>query len=364
MRILFNIGHPAQVHLFKNLVWELEKRGHECVITIIDKDVSIHLLDAYGFKYEIVGRSKPSPASKAFEMALIELRLLRIAREFKPDMLIGGVGNVYVAHVGWMINRPSLVLDDTEHAKLDHLLMDSFVGVILTPSCFNNDLGPKQIRFNGYKEIASLHPNYFTPDPSVLDDAGLSEVDPLIIVRFVSWQANHDLGQHGIQDKVGLVKKLEQYGKVLITSEGPLPEELERNRIKVSPEKLHHLLYYAILYVGEGASTASECAVLGTHAIYVNSLSLGYISEEDKRYGLVSDFSKRVCTDETVISEARKLLENKDLKKEGKLKGERIIREKIDVTAFMLWFVENYPKSFDEMSFQERNPSEGLAIKS
>ena len=99
----------------------------------------------------------------------------------------------------------------------------------------------------------------------------------------------------------------------------------------------------------EGATTASECAVLGTHAIYVNSLGLGYIAEEDEKYHLVSDFSRRDCTDETVLAEARRLLQNPVLRAEGKKKGEKIVQDKIDVTAFMVRFIEHYPRSVDQM---------------
>ena len=349
MKILFNIGHPAQVHLFKNLIRELERRGHQCKITTIAKDVSLYLLDAYGFEYEVVGEGKPTLATKALELMRVESRLYRIARSFGPDLLVGGVGNVYVAHVGKLLKRPSIVFDDTEHAKIDHRLMDPFVSVICTPSCYRGNIGPKQIRYNGYHELAYLHPNRFTPNSSVLAEIGLTEDDPFIIVRFVSWEASHDIGQHGIRDKVGLVKALESYGRVLITSEGALPEELRSYQIRVSPEKLHDLLYYATLYVGEGATTASECAVLGTHAIYVNSLGLGYTTEEDEKYHLVSDFSGRDCTDETVLVEARRLLQNPDLRKEGKQKATTLVQDKIDVTMFMVWFIEHYPQSVDLM---------------
>lgn len=349
MRFLFNIGHPAQVHLFKNLIWELSNQGHQCKITAIAKDVSLHLLDAYGFEYEVVGKEKPTLVSKAVELIRIESHLYSIACSFKPDILIGGVGNAYVAHVGKLIRKPSIVFDDTEHARIDHRLMDSFVSTICTPSCYRGDIGQRQIRYNGYHELAYLHPNRFTPNPAVLDELGLSEGDPFISVRFVSWGASHDVGQHGIRDKVGLVKALEQYGRVIITSEGELPPELQSYQFRVSPEKLHDLLYYATLYVGEGATTASECAVLGTHAIYVNTLSLGYIAEEAERYDLVSDFSTRLCTDETVLAEANKFLENHNLWVDGKRKVKSLLHDKIDVTAFMVWFVENYPESIDEM---------------
>jgi len=360
MRILFNIGHPAQVHLFKNLIWELEHRGHQCKITTIAKDISLYLLDAYGFEYEVVGEGRPTLATKAMELMRVESRLYRIARSFGPDLLVGGVGNVYVAHIGKLLRKPSIVFDDTEHAKIDHRLMDPFVNVICTPSCYRGDIGPKHVRYNGYHELAYLHPNRFTPNPAVLAELGLAEGDPFIIVRFVSWQASHDVGQHGIRDKVGLVKALEEYGRVLITSEGALPAELQEYQIRVSPEKLHDLLYYATLYVGEGGTTASEAAVLGTHAIHISTTAkyCGIFSDLNQ-YGLLWTSE----SDEETIQKAIELLQDPDLKIVGQHKRDRLIDQKIDVTAFMIWFIESYPESLELMKqnsdFQEKFKSGG-----
>ena len=354
MRILFNIGHPAQVHLFKYLIWHLEKRGHQCKITTIDKEVSLYLLNSYGFDYEIVGTAKSSLFSKAIETIKIEHKLYKIAKVFNPDILVGGVGNIYVTHVGMLMRKPSIVFDDTEHAKIEHLLMDSFASVICTPSCYKKDIGKKQIRYKGYHELAYLHPNYFTPNLAVLDEIGLSKYDTFIILRFVSWSASHDVGQHGIKNKIELVRELEKYGRVLITSEEELENDLEKYKIKVSPEKLHDLLFYASLYVGEGATTASECAVLGTHAIYVNTLRLGYTDEEEEKYNLVYNFSDEKTMEKQAFDKALELLKNNNLRKEGKRKRERLLKDKIDVTAFMVKFIENYPESFEEMKENQR----------
>ncbi|WP_066958756.1 DUF354 domain-containing protein [Methanoculleus thermophilus] len=352
MRILIDIGHPAHVHQFRNAIHLLEARGHDVLVTSRNKEVTFALLDKYSIPYVKVGDYANNNIKKAINMFKIDAELYSVTSKFQPDILIGGVGNVYIAHVSWLLRRPSILFNDTEHGKLQDQLSYPFTTTICTPSCYTRDLGEKQVRYNGYHELAYLHPNRFTPDPAVLTELGLTEDDPFIIVRFVSWQASHDVGQHGIRDKVGLVKALEQYGRVLITSEGALPEELQPYQIRVSPEKLHDLLYYATLYVGEGGTTASECAVLGTHAIYVNTLPLGYIAEEDEKYHLVSDFSGRDCTDETVLAEARRLLQNPDLRKEGKQKATTLVQDKIDVTAFMVWFIEHYPESVDLMKSQ------------
>ena len=44
-RILFDVGHPAQVHQFKHLYWLLEKNGWECLFVAKDKDITKYLLD-------------------------------------------------------------------------------------------------------------------------------------------------------------------------------------------------------------------------------------------------------------------------------------------------------------------------------
>jgi len=281
-------------------------------------------------------------------LPLLDLKMYNVLKKVDPDILVG-IGSIRAAHASLLLRKPCISFEDTEHATEQIRLYLPFVASVCTPSCYRGEISQKQIRYKGYHELAYLHPNRFTPNPAVLDELGLAEGDPFIIVRFVSWQASHDVGQHGIRDKVGLVKALEKYGRVLITSEGALPAELQDYQIRVSPEKLHDLLYYATLYMGEGATTASECAVLGTHAIYVNSLGLGYIAEEDEKYHLVSDFSRRDCTDGTVLAEARRLLQNPDLRKEGKEKARALVQDKIDVTAFMVWFIEHYPDSVDLM---------------
>lgn len=347
LRLIVDIGHPGHVHFFKNFIWAMRDKGYEILITASKKDVTLNLLDAYNLEY-IVTSERYSGIMLGYELLRRDLQLYKIAQKFKPDIIMG-INNTIAAHVSRVTKAKSIIFTDTEHAKIANAITFPFSDVICTPSCYRGDIGPKQICYNGYHELAYLHPNRFTPDPSVLDEIGLIKDDRFIVLRFVSWQASHDIGHHGIQDKVGLVKNLEQYGRVLITSEGALPPELQPYRIRVSPEKLHDLLYYATLYIGEGATTASECAVLGTHAVYVNTLGLGYISEEAERYHLISDLSGQSCTDEIVIAEAKKLLENKKLTQDGKNKRKLLLQDKIDVTAFMVWLIENYPESADTM---------------
>ena len=97
--------------------------------------------------------------------------------------------------------------------------------------------------------LAYLHPRYFKPDPSCLNIIGEDENSKFVLLRFVAWEAVHDVTKTGfsLEDKIRLVKALEKYAHVFITSETPLPPELASYQIKISPEKIHHILKLCIL---------------------------------------------------------------------------------------------------------------------
>lgn len=348
MRIVVDINHPAHVHYFKNFIWEMEKRGHELLITASEKEISFTLLRNYGFDFVNLGTYGNFVSKKVINILPMDFKMYTAVKNFKPDLFLG-FSPIRAAHVSKLLGKPCIAMDDTEHSKWEHRLYVPFADAILTPTCFKKDFGKNHIRYNGYTELAYLHPNYFTPNPAVLDELRLSKDDIFIILRFVSWNAGHDIGQQGIQNKIQFVKNLEKYGQVLITSERQLSRELQEYKISLPPEKLHDLLYYATLYIGEGATTASECAVLGTHAIYTNTLRLGYTDEEEDKYQLVYNFSEKKQTKKGPFEKAVELLENDNLRNEGKEKREKLLRNKIDVTAFFIRFIQNYPASFQEM---------------
>ncbi len=348
MRILFNIAHPAQVHLFKNLIWSLEKRGHKCKITAVNKDVSLNLLKSYGFDYELVGNAKSSLLFKAIELIKIEYKLCKIVKTFRPDILVGGSGNVYVAHVGKVTRKPSIVFDDddTERARVGHLFLNIFTSTICSPSCFKKDLGKKQIRFDGYKELAYLHPNNFRPSPAIFDKIGLSEEDTFIILRFVSWTADHDINEKGFDLKIKkkLVEELGKYATIFISSEASIPKEFEKFKFPLPPDKIHDFLYYAKMLVCDSQTMATEAGVLGTPAIRCNSFvgnnDMGNFIELEQRYGLIFNYNNP----DKAIAKAIELIQRPNLKEEWKEKREVLLTDKIDVTAFMVWLIENYPE--------------------
>ena len=354
MRILIDIGHPAHVHFFRYLIRNLERDGHFVKITARDKEVTHALLKAYGFEYVSRGGLKKSMLKKAFGLFSVDYSLYKIAKEFQADLLLG-VHNPYIAHAGTLSGKPSIIFTDTENVGIASYLTFPFADIIWTPSCFMEKINPdKQVKFDGFKELAYLHPNNFQPDYSVIERLGISPGEKFIVVRFISWAASHDTSLHGIQRgrEIDFIKSLEQYGRVFITSERPLGDDLEKYRVKVPPEEMHSLLYYADLYIGEGGTMAAEAAVLGTPSIHVEANSDGIATgslsgnfrEFRDRYGLLFFYADQ----DEAFSKAVELLRDSRTKEKWKKKRENLLKDKVDVTAWMTDFIERYPVSYRE----------------
>jgi len=340
MKILIDMGHSGHVHLYKNVIKGLVENNHKIKITVRDKEVASKLLDSYGFNYEIITVHKEHLVDKGLDMIYRSAILYRIIKQFNPD-IISGFCNFYLSQIGKLLNIPSVVLTDTEHASVQNALTFPFCDKILTPNAFGKQLGTKQVKYDGYHELAYLHPNYFTPSPSVLGLLDVGKEEKYIIFRFISWNAAHDIGHTGLslQAKRQIVREFSKFAKVFITSETPLPRDLEKYKIPIPPERMHDALHYSTLYIGEGATMASECAVLGTPAIYVNNLSAGTLEEQRSKYGLIF-----YCKNSNeIIDTALDLLANPNLKKEFRGKQQKMLADKIDVTSFLLDYIENYP---------------------
>ncbi|ADJ13727.1 DUF354 domain-containing protein [Halalkalicoccus jeotgali] len=328
-RLLVAIQHPAHVHFYRHAIRELED-DHEISIVVRDSEVATDLLDAYGFEYEVIGRSG-SGLRLIASQALYEAKMLRRAREFQPDVM-SAIGGSAVAHVARAVGAKSVVFTDTEHATLTNRLMAPFADEIWTPECFHADFGDKQVRYPGYHELAYLHPDRFTPDESIRNDVGLEEDDRYVVLRLVSWEASHDAGAGGIDDVGDVVDRLEATGAtVLITAEGDLPARVRDRQVDIEPHRMHDLLAGATLFVGEGATMAAESAVLGTPAVYVNTLRMGYTDELEARYGLLYNcqgaFRHRMA-----IQTAESILSGEEGRDWADARA-RLLEEKVDTTT-------------------------------
>lgn len=346
MRILIDIGHPAHVHLFRNLALDMVNKGHEILFTCREKEFEIDLLSHYKLPFESLGKKPSSLTGKLTGLVKFDCKLFSVARKFRPDLFLSH-GSHYAAHVSLLTGRPHIALEDTYNFE-QIWLYKPFTSVILTSDYEHPLKSGRVIRYSGYHELAYLHPNRFIPDRSVLKELGMEESANYIIIRFVSWQASHDIGHKGLslEDKLFSVTEFSRHAKVFISSEAVLPKELEEFRLSLSPERIHDALAYSSLLFGESSTMAEEAAILGIPAFFLNNKSTYYSKHLEKEYGLLFNYSESESDLRESVRKGIELLNTPGVKQEWQEKRAKLLREKIDVTPFLVWFVENWPESF------------------
>ena len=300
-RLLIEAHHPAHIHFFKNAVQLWRDRGDEVLLLGRDRDVMKRLLAAYSF---IPSRIVSSTGTKnRFPMREMLARQAAVARavfEFRPDFVLSLMGSYTQA--ARLLRVPNLIFTDSEFQSFNHRIAHPFATRIYTPECFYKSLGPKQRRYNGYHELAFLHPKRFTPRREVLDamrpNCASDPAGPLargqyVVVRTSAWNTLHDIGESGLGPHFDalMAKLLEKYSVYLVPEGGKLAPEWERYRLTVAPDAYHDVLAFARFVITEGASTASEAACLGVPAVYVNTTRRGYLEDQERRYQLVYNFT-------------------------------------------------------------------------
>lgn len=344
MRLIIDISHPAHFHFFKNAIRAWRDRGDDLLIVSRDKDITQELLDSQGIEHECLSKHIPGVIGLARELFVHEYKLYRLIKRFRPDGLLQ-IGGTFIVHVGKLTGIPSFVFYDTENAIVSNTITYPFADVICTPASYKGNIGAKQVRYNGYQEMAYLHPNWFTPDKGILKLAGLNEGEPYSVVRFVGWTSGHDVNLRGFSPlgKEKLIEALLQKGKVFISSEESMPKSYSQYSYELPKSSIHDLLAFSSLYIGESATMASESALLGIPSIFVSPVGRGYTDDLEKNYGLVYNYLN--SDEDLAIAKAIELLSNPNLEKEWAQKRKVMLSEKIDVTSWIIDFIDQYLKS-------------------
>lgn len=346
MKILFDINHPAHVHLLRNAYTALREHGHQVYVTVKDIPSAQKLLERYEIPFIELGGKDDKLMLKGLDQLIYDWRILRLVHKYHIDLGVGS--SINIAHVSYLSRMQSIILDDDDDAAepLFTKYAHPFANAILTPDSIKRK-AQQTIYYPGTHEMAYLHPKYFQPDENVLNEVGLKKGDVFFIVRFNAFKAHHDVGAKGlsIEGKRRLIRLLEQYGRVLITTERNIDEEFQKYQLCVSQEKIHSLMYYATMFIGDSQTMTSEAGILGTPAIKCNSFAgkLSVPNELENRYGLCYSYLPE--DEDKFLAKIAEILATPNAKQEWAKRREKMLADKIDVSAFYTWFIENYPQS-------------------
>lgn len=339
MRIVVDIWHPAQVHLFRHMFEAWRADGHDVLVLARDKDITLALLERYGVHYEVpapIGRGRMGQFA---EVARREAAMFRLVRRFRPDIITGSSPNA--ARAARLFGSRSVIVgeDDARYIPFFRLLAYPLATAIVAPDVLAyENYGVRHLTYPAYQKLFYLHPNRFTPDRTVLNELGIDAGQQYGIIRLSSLQAHHDAGARGVNEAL-LRRVFDLAGdrlRLYITSERPLTPEFEPHRLAIPLERIHHAMAFAEFVLGDSQSMTVEAALLGTPAFKFNTFA-GIISvlRDIEAYGLA--YGYRPGQEDELLAELRSLLDRADRREVFAARRRKMLSEKIDPLP---WFLE------------------------
>ena len=385
MNVLIQLSHPAHFHLYKIVAKNLMEDRNKVLFVIKSKDILETLLQNAGLPYVNINQHahRGSKFGILWDMFVREWRIIKLCLKHKIDLITGSTPET--AHVSWLlrIHGVNTGEDDLDVVPAFKKIAGPVIQCFVAPDpC---DAGPVENRtahYPGYHELAYLHPNHFTPDPKIVEAYGIDTSKPYFVMRFASLNAHHDSGIKGINTEIAerLVKILEPFGTIYITSERPLEPQFEKYRIKINPLDMHHVMAFASLYIGDSQTMAAEAGVLGVPFVRFNDFvgRIGYLRELEDKYELGYGIHASVLPADSPIrrndgslqpsgvEELYKRVEelvampSEERRATFQSRRQKMLSEKIDCAKFLTYFIENYPQSADQtrkadISFWDRS---------
>lgn len=351
MKIMIDMNHPAHVHYFRNLIKDMEKKGHQFCVVNRDDGMINQLLDYYGIRHIIRNKrpKKPSTLNSLLNLAKNIGYCVWNSFKFHPDMYMGFASSS-CAITSRIFRKPCILMDDTEHNVINHKLYLPCCSTVLTPFYFKKDFnknavgGGKQIRFNAFVEQLYLHSEVYEASTDVLKQLNVKPRE-YVLVRYISYDAHHDLVAHPLDDetKKEIVRRIAQHYTVFVSLERSINDSFYHEyKLNISPEQMHDVEANAKFLVTEGGTMGTECFVLGVPFINLNPLRCGSVDYQCSNY---PNRAYHTTDKEEALKIIDKLLEtNVDTEKELR----KLEEMTINPTMFLEWFIENYPQSKKE----------------
>ena len=353
MKIIVVLNHPAHYYIFKYTVLKLKDLGFSIIYVIREKDVLEKLLISEGVDYIKINekRERNSSVLSVLSNGIIEIiiqdfNLFKLVKKWKPQLMIGT--DVAITHIGKLMGIPSFVFneDDYDINKLFCITSYPFATKIIAPNtCSVGKYGYKKIGYNGIQKMAYLHPDYFQPDRAQIDDV-ISRAEKYFLIRLVSLTSGHDIeGKHtGLNEGLvdGIITSLEDKGKIFINSEGNLNPKYEKYRLNIIPNKMHHFLAFASLFIGDSQTMCAEAGLLGTPFIRYNDFvgKIEYLNEIENKYEL--GFGITTNNPEKIVEKIQYILSIPNVKTLWSNRVKGIFADKIDVAEWYTTLIVNY----------------------
>lgn len=347
MKVLVYLGHPAHFHNYKNTIAALKEHGHEVEVLIKKKDVLEDLLKNAGIPYHNILEEGRKSSKLGIMVGILKqtIRVNRFCNYFHPDILTGS--SVENSLIGPLRGIPVINIGEDDASIVPTYAYLTYPGasVIICPeSCDCGRWNKKAVKYAGCQELGYLHPDNFTPDKSVVEKY-FDPDQPYFLMRFSGLNAHHDNGVKGINNEIAhnLVKLMEPYGKVFITSERPLNPELEEYRVRINPLDIHHIMAFADIYIGDSQTMANEAGVLGVPFIRFNDFvgKIGLLIKLEDYYQL--GYGIKTADEDKLYETVSMLLNMENRRQVFQERRQKLLSDSINFSDFLTNYIESYP---------------------
>ena len=332
MKILFDIGHPAHVHLFRNFIKFLEAENNFVTVVTRNKDVTNILLEHYNINYTCLSSPRQNLFRMFLELIERDIKIFKLNRKLNFSFAFGT--SVSIAHLTAIANVPSFNFneDDDSSIPLYSLLTYPFSTKVINPTCIcYKNWGNKRVFVPSYHELAYLHPNNFSPDHKVIEKYGLKE-KKYIVARFSALQAHHDIGHKGITNNLWRkIKDICLGYEIVVSAENDISHQID-------PWDLHHVLAFSKLLVSDSQTMTVEGAVLGIPSVRINSFNdmSSVINELESKYKLSFGYFPHEQT--KILNTIGKLLKNENLESTWAERRVIMLEGKMDYNQWLIDF--------------------------
>jgi len=338
MNLLFDLGHPAHVHLFRNFILYLHSKGHEVTVTAREKDITTVLLAHYNIPYTSLSKPKHGYLGMLEELASRDFQVLKLHGTKKFDAAFGT--SVSIAHLSALTKVKSFCFsdDDDDVIPLYVNITYPFTTKILNPTGLRcKKWLDKRIFYNSYQKLAYLHPDNFTPNEKVLEKYHL-QPKKYILIRNSALKAHHDKNAKGIGTRLWTeIQHLLTNFQIVQSKEGV--------GSKIEPWDMHHILAYSKMLITDSQSMTVEAAVLGVPNIRYNSFAgkISCLEELEHKYCLT--YGYKPGEEHQLKTKVAELLEQNDLDTAWQKKRTSMLSDKID---FNQWLIDYFEREINK----------------
>lgn len=267
--VIVDITHSPHVNLYKNAIKILMKNNFVVNVALRPRGrlISIFKKECPDVPYFIIGHHRKNITGKMLDLIERDVGLYKYFRKNRFD--IGTGGGINLTHIAPLLGKPSVMFIDDIEYKLTYYLYKPFATYVVIPWHIPAS-GGNVLKYSGFRELAYLHPDYFKPNESALEQYNLDPYEYVFIREVSSASLNYRNMEMGRLTKI--LDHLKRKGlKILLSIEDKSLVHLFKKDciiIEEPIEDIHSLLKYALFTVSSGDSMARESCLVGTPTIY------------------------------------------------------------------------------------------------